>query len=133
MSRYLRNSKGFTLIELVIGTGILAFVLCGIVGGLVSFISLAQMARDRTVAVNDAKQVMEQIWDTPFSSIITTIGSTDWTDWLVNNGGNGLDSELISVTYNDSVSDLLQITVTVTWQTRNRPLSVSIVSLKTEG
>ncbi len=130
MGRYLRNFKGFTLIELVIGAGILAFALCGLVIGLVSFMSLAEMARDKTVAVNDAQQVIEQIWDTSFSSIITTIQSTNWTDWLVNNGGNGLNNEQVSITYDDSVSDLLEITITVTWQTRNRPLSVSLVVLK---
>lgn len=111
----------------MIGAGILAFALCGIISGLVSFMSLAQMARDKTVAVNDAQRVMEQIWDTSFSSI----ASIDWTDWAVNNGCNGLNNEQVNVNYNDSIPDPLQITVTVTWQTRNRPMSVSLVTLKT--
>lgn len=125
-----RYLTGFTLIELMIGAGILAFALCGIISGLVSFMLLAQMARDKTVAVNDAQRVMEQIWDTSFSSI----ASIDWTDWAVNNGCDTLDNEQVNITFaypEALAADLLKITVTCTWQTRNRPMSVSRVTLKT--
>ena len=129
MTRYLRNFKGFTLIELVIGMGILAFALCGIVSGLVSFMSLAEMARDKRVAVDDAQQLMEQVQDTSFSSIT----SVAWTSWAVNNGCNTLDNEQVNVAFAYSGVDLLQITVTVTWQTRNRPMSVSLITLRTRS
>jgi len=129
MGRYLRNKKGFTLIEVAISVGILAFVLCGIVSSLVGFMSLSQLARDKTVAVNDAQQVMEKIWDTSFSNIT----SVDWTDWAANNGCNTLRNEQVNVTYDVSVVDLLKITVTVTWQTKNRPMSISLISLRTKG
>ncbi len=129
MGKYLRNKRGFTLIELVIGMGILAFALCGIVSGLVTFMSLAEMARDKTVAVNDAQQLMEQIQDTSFSSV----ASVAWTSWAVNNGCNTLNNEQVNVAFAYPGVDLLQIRVTVTWQTRNRPMSVSMVTLRTRG
>lgn len=141
MGRYLRNFRGFihplcpragfTLIELVIGAGILAFALCALVSGLVSLMSLAEIARDKTVAVNDAQQVMEQMQDTSFLNVTRR----NWTNWAVNNGCNSLDNEQINAGFTYPAfpaTDILQITVTVTWQTKNRPLSVSLATLKTK-
>ena len=130
--RPLYPRAGFTLTELTIGSGILIFALCALVSGLVSIMSLAQIARDKTVAVNDAQQVMEQIQNTAFSRIT----AKDWTKWAKDNGCNTLDNEQINagLTYPASpATDLLHITITVTWQTKNRPLSVSLVTLRTRG
>ncbi len=124
------------MIELVVGVGIVAFVLCGSVSCLFNVITLSEIARDKTVAVNDAQKVMEQIVATSFSSIT----SVDWTSWAEDNGCNTLDNEQVNVAFAypeeleedplDIAEELLQITVTVTWQTRNKPLSVSLVTLR---
>lgn len=132
MNRYLRDFKGFTLVELLIAATILVLGSCSILGGLISAISLAEMARDKTMAVNDAQQVMEQIQDTTFSQIT----STDWTDWAEDNGCNTLDNEQVDVAFaypEDPAEDLLQITVTVTWQTGNRSMIITLVGLRTAG
>jgi len=94
---------------------------------------MVNTARDKTVAVNDAKQAMEQIWSTSFSSITTTIDNTNWTTWVANNGGGGLDNELVNVTYDDSVANLLKFTVTVNWQTGSKSMSISLVGSRTPG
>jgi hypothetical protein len=73
---------------------------------------------------------MEQIWDTSFSSIVTT----DWAAWAANNGCNTLDSEQVNVTFaypEGETEEFLQATVTVAWQTKSRPMSVRLVTLKT--
>jgi prepilin-type N-terminal cleavage/methylation domain-containing protein len=130
MGRYSSSFKGFTLIEVVIGIGIFALVLSAMLSGLISFTSLAEMARSKTVAVNDAKQVMEQTHDTLFS----TVTSVDWTSWASNNGCNTLGNERVNVAFTypePPATDLLQITTTVTWQVKNRPMSISLVTLRT--
>jgi len=130
MGRHSSSFKGFTLIEVAIGIGIFALVLAAILSGLIRFMSLTEMARSKTVAVNDAKQVMEQTHDALFS----TITSVDWTSWASNNGCNTLDNEQVNVAFaypELPATDLLEITTTVTWQVKNRPMSISLVTLRT--
>jgi len=52
---------------------------------------------------------------------------------VANNGGGGLDNELVNVTYDDSVANLLKFTVTVNWQTGSKSMSISLVGSRTPG
>lgn len=111
------------------GSAIFFFALLGLGWGFVSQAAVAEVARDRTVAINDIRQVMEEIRDTPFSQL-TTI---DWSAWAKTNGCNSLTNEqLTAETFDDaSTPDLLKVTVKATWQTRGRPLAASLVTLRT--
>ena len=132
MCRQSNVLRGFTLAEVVVAAGILIFALCSLVSSLIGFMVLAEIARDKTVAINDAQQIMEQIRDTAFSSII----GTNWASWAITNGCNTLNSEQAAVTFSypgSPSTDLLQITVTVNWRTRDRPMSISMVSCRNSG
>lgn len=123
----LAKNLGFSLIELMLGSAILTFALCAMGSGLIGLTSLSDVTREKTVARNDVKRVIEQISDTSFS----TITSTDWSAWTANNGGDSLDQEQMNVTYANPAPELLEVTVTVTWRTRGRPMTLSLVTLRT--
>ena len=118
--------KGFTLFELMIAIVIGALTLTALVEGFVGIMVLNEMSREKTIAINHAQYVMEQFQDTNFSNLTTT----DWTTWATNNGYNTLDNEQINVSFNALATDLFEITTTVTWQTRNRPMAVSFLTLR---
>ena len=121
-----QTERGFSLLELIVGAAALLLALVGIIGGAMSTSLLAEIARDRNIALNDARQVMEEIGDTAFSSI----PGTDWTAWAVANGVATLPAERVEVASTALAADLLQVTATVFWQTRARPMSVSVVTLR---
>jgi type II secretory pathway pseudopilin PulG len=120
-------TRSFTLIELCVTMGILVFALSALVGGLVGFMSLSRISRDKSVAINHARQVLEQVRDINFSEV----KNTDWTKWATENGCNSLDNEQVRVTLTSIASDLLEVKVDVDWQIRNRPFSISLTTLKT--
>jgi len=121
-----RTERGFSFLELMVGVTVLLLILGGLIGGAAGTSLLAETARDRNVAMNDARQVMEQISDTAFSAITTT----DWSAWATANGCTNLSAEQVQVALAVLAADLLQVTATVSWQTKARPMSVSLVTLR---
>jgi len=132
-----KNCKGFTLVELTISIGILAFVLTAFLSGIVGFTVLGETARDKTIAVNYAKKILEEIQSTPFSSVEALADEGDvWKIWLEANGGDDLKLQNVAVTINDrpgAFLNLLDIEVTLTWETRNRQNTVKLATSRTNS
>jgi len=105
------SKKGFSLIELMIAVVILAMVVLGIFLAFgTSFRGMAD-ARDRTVAMNYAREAMEDIKNMDFESISPTekklIGTTKFWRQII-------------VQYNiEGSPNLTKVTIYVFWKTRN--------------
>ncbi len=122
----LRKEKAFTLIEVMIVTGILVVLLPALLQSIVGYSMLNAATRDRVIATADCRLIVEQIRSvSKTASALSDITSADWTNWAANNGVNNLPAEAVAVTYTDLDGsgdpfddDPLAITVTVTWQTQ---------------
>jgi len=108
---YRSNFRGFSLIELMVAVVILAMVVFGIFLAFTTGFQGMADARDRTVAMNYAREAMEDIKNMDFESISPTnkeqIGTTKF-------------SRQIIVQYNIEESpNLTKVTTYVFWKTRN--------------
>ena len=64
--------RGFTLVELLVAVGILAFFLCGILLTYIQMSLMSDLARDHTLANNAVQAKMEEIKNTPFACLSTS-------------------------------------------------------------
>jgi len=125
------SSKGLSLSELMLAAGILAFALCGIVALFVNCSGLNEANRNLSAAANHVQFIMEEIRDTSFASIATSIsnGTWNWSTSEINTGGlTALSNE--TITTSSSGTRPLQVTVTAAWQDRTgRERTFSITTL----
>jgi len=126
------NNKGFTLIELMIALVVLVVAAAGALQAIYAANILSIEAKETTIAMNDARAVLDRIKITPLASLpdsATVDARTVWTD-LNSFVSNSLSNEQIQVT-GDTGTQLKQVTVTVSWQgPRNKQKSVQLVTLK---
>ena len=101
--------KGFTLLELVIASGILTVAILGLLASLQSPFTLNSASKETAIALQDASRVLEEIRVATFS----TIPTTNWTTWAQTNGLTHLVNEAVTVT--TIGTDPLTVTVQVTW------------------
>lgn len=125
----LRKKKGFTLIEAIIAIGVVGFVLLALVGLTVQHIQLTEIAQAKTIALNHATAIIEEMRDRSYTSM-SSITSQDWENWANNNGCDTLDQEMVIVQYG-AAPDPLQITVNVSWAIRGRTYSVQLSTVMT--
>ena len=101
------SKKGFSLIELMIAISILIFVVAGIFHAYsISFMGMAD-SRDRTIATNYARELMEDIKNKDFDQIITQ--SRNYID------GTKYEREVIV----QSETNLKKVATNVYWKDRN--------------
>jgi len=108
--------SGFTLGELMISVGILAFVLTGMLQLFIYCSVLTEKAANRTMALNEVQSKLEEMRETNFSSIATNYGPGGTP-------GNTFNLTQVNgkaVIYIDSSNvDLLLVKIAPSWQTRN--------------
>lgn len=127
MERRSRN-RGFTLIEIVATTLILAIVILAVLAAFVAASSLAEGSKNLTQALEDARTVLERIRSDVQTSpdipaFVANFPETLYEDWVVDQQAIGtefvnLGEETIDVTYGDLGGDPLGVTVAVTWTER---------------
>ena len=125
--------KALTLIEVLIALAVLVVAFSSIMLVFASCIALNDSSRNRTIATEHARYVMEDIKNTDFN-IVKNNGNSLW-NWsssvLVGEGLTVLDSESVVTTV--SGTDLLDVVVTVNWQDRGgRAQSIAIETLIAE-
>jgi Tfp pilus assembly protein PilE len=128
--------KGLTLIEVLIAAAVL-IVSCSLVFLLfTNCIILNESNRNLTLAVSHAQYILEEIKNTNFSSIKTSIdgGTWDWTiATLSGHELTALTNEEITTSEAGTDPDLLNITVTVNWQDRGgRNRTITMQTLMAE-
>lgn len=112
---------GFTIIEIMIALLVLTLVIVGYVGANIAAQKNSEEMHERTVAIQNANQVIEQMRTlsntSPFPASVVT---GDYQNNGHPTGFNDLTNELITVTYTGATADPttenpLNVTVTVDW------------------
>ncbi len=117
------SDKGFTLVEVMLATAILVFVLSSLLLVFINCIILNESSRNLTVAVSHAEFALEEIKSWDFSNI--TIGSTSWN--ITSIGLTPLNSETLVITLTGAGTNPKNITANVIWKDRivsNRSLAL---------
>ena len=105
------SKEGFSLAELLIASAILIIAVTGILMSYLRCLELNEISRNSSLAVQAGKSRMEQIKATTFSQIKATYDNVVFN--ISNLNGKG-------VTYiDDSTSDLLVVTTSISWKLRN--------------
>ena len=144
------RSRGFTLIELVIGVAVLITALLGLLGVFIGISALNESAKNQTIATHMADRIMEEIRNSDFATeIVANAQAADdssWISWALTHNLDLTESNLNSVsvdfdppfegdeteTWSDS-SDPLRVQVRVGWVERNgRARSTYLESLITD-
>lgn len=124
-----QSPQGFTLVEVLIAVGILAIVIVGLLQLFVSCSALAEAAGNTTFALNEAQNKLEEIRNHSFDSIAADYasgGTPGNTFTLGSLSGTGT----ITTTQVGGSSELLQITIDVSWQNKNgRSFSTTLTGL----
>ncbi len=134
-----RNSKGFTLIEVLLGGMILVVAIVAILGAYIGQLTLNEHARNLALAINDANRIMEQIrqrnapcagttpvadfpaWTAANPTCSGAAPTTSWDDWLLRcGGGKSISPTNERILFRQTGTDPLTVTVAVCWLHRNR-------------
>lgn len=110
-----RFQRGFTLIEITIAAGILAFALCAIFAAYISFYVLSTTSRNINIATNGAIGIAEEIRSTPFSQIMSTYNGLNFVL-------NDIPQSRGVVYVDNTDADLLQVTISVCWRQQDNRL-----------
>jgi len=106
-----RSRKGFTLLELMVVTGIAVTALVGLLGTYISCLELLELTRNSQLGVVASQTVLEEMRSTAITSVYSTY------DGLTFSIGDLPAGESIGrVSINNSNTSLLNITVGVCWR-----------------
>lgn len=130
MDRRKNRPSGFTLIELVVSTLIVAVGIVALMGTFLSGLGLVESGRNMAVAAADARTVFEEMRRLSGSGLPSVTGR-NWAAWSAGAQLTSLPNETVAVGFQNPAADPLRATVTVNWSERNRARSSSFTSLVT--
>ena len=111
--RIKNNTQSFTLVELLVVTGILSVVILGLIQTLILGSVLADLSNRKTIAMGEAQDKLEEILNHTYAQITTDYGAGGTpgnTFSLSQITGKGL------ITIDSSTTNLLKIDVVVSFQ-----------------
>jgi len=108
-------NKGFTLVEILLATGILALAICGILAMYISCFTLIATSKNVNIATDAALGLLEEIRSSQFTRIVDDYNGLTFT---VNN----IPASRGIVYVDDTNSELLKVTVSVCWRQGNRTI-----------
>jgi len=141
----LRNQNGFSLVEIMVATLILAVAVLSAGVGILQIQNLSEVSRQKAVAVADANRVLEAMRDRANASL-SNLQNTNWTTWAANNiilprrvqgsqGSNEIQLSQENVVVNFNGNDPKRVTLTVNWMyqrgTTSRPYSYQVITQMT--
>lgn len=109
----LTNKLGFSLVEVILATAILAFALVGILGTYVTCLVLTTTSRNMNAATDAAQGIIEEIRSTPFTQIIANYNGMVFT---VNDIPSSVGVVYIDNTTAPANSNLFEATVSICWR-----------------
>lgn len=129
----LLGEKGFTLIELMVTVAITLLALVGYVGANLVLQQTTSDTFERTVALQDANRVIEQMRNNASSGNFPGSVTAAYPNNGTVAGFNSLTNELVTVSYTDATADPLTVTVNVRWlQGGRRTVNASLRTLITQ-
>lgn len=129
----LRRTDGFTLIELMITMAVIVLALVGYIGANSAIQRSDEAAFERSVALQDANRVLEQIRNAAASGTFPQNVTSAFPNASTVAGFTSLTNQQVLVSYADTSADPLDVTVTVTWQRSGlRSVSAALRSLVTQ-
>lgn len=131
-----RLARGLTLVELVLGGGMLVVAFTGLLQAWLSQLTLSEHSRYLSWAVNDADRVMERIHQQnavatcSVPTVTPPVGFASWDAWLADTtaGGGGGKSIQPNPAVNELIvpsisgTDPIQVSIAVCWRNRGRTL-----------
>ena len=122
-----QGQRGFNLVELMIAMVVGVLVLMGFIGTNGALRQASYAAYEKSVALQDANQVVEMMRNTAASGTFPAVVTTSYPSGGTVSGFSNLTSETITVSYANSAANPLDTTVTVTWlQNGNRSVSTTL-------
>jgi Tfp pilus assembly protein PilV len=121
---------GFTLMEVVIGTFLIAVGLVALMSAFLSGLLLVESGRNQTSANADARAIFEEMRRLSASGL-AGVTTRNWSTWSASAGLTTLPSETVSVSFRNPNADPLEATVTVNWTEKTRNRSARFTGLVT--
>ena len=136
----IQSQKGFSLIEVLFASAVILLLVVGFLGSSTALQFANQAAYERSIALQDANQVIERMRNTAVSGTFPGNVTAVYPNNGAVSGFTSLTSEAVSVTYTDRNGDgnaltdnPLDVTVTVTYlENGRRNTSMSLRSLITQ-
>lgn len=105
------KENGFTLLELLIASGILIIALTGLLATYAACFDLTETTRNSNLALNAAQETLEEMRDVNFLNIFSVYNGTTFQV-----SGMSTNSSLGYIVVNNSNSDLLNVVIGVCWR-----------------
>jgi len=134
----MNHHRGFTLVEVMITVAVVSLALFGLLAANTAIQRSNRTSFDRTVALQHANQILERIRDsanTSTNNAVTTYphGAVIPVPNYTTNVNEQLIGQQVVVTYVDTTTNPLDVTVTVNWQDQGtRAVSTSLRSFVTQ-
>lgn len=117
MGMKLSLKNGFSIVEVLIATVVLALAICGILSAYTTCLILISTSKNVSVATNAAQGVIEEIRSTPFTQIIDDFNGMIFT---VNDVPSSRGVVYVTTTAPFGNAELLGVTVSVCWRQGNK-------------
>jgi len=121
------KNAGFTLIEIAVAMSVFTITLLTSVAAVSQMHLLQESGRNLSVASLHAQKVAEEI-KLKADTSIGTAKNINWTTWAGTNGCNTLQNENTAVTFSSLSTNLTEVTITTTWNTKDHPMTYQIVT-----
>ncbi|OGW76582.1 MAG: hypothetical protein A3J52_02795 [Omnitrophica bacterium RIFCSPHIGHO2_02_FULL_49_9] len=127
------SRDGFSLIEAVIAIAVVAFSIFAILAANTRLQQRAQAVFERSIALQDANQALEQMRNTADSGTFPNNVVSAFPNNSAVPGFANIASEQVTVSYANVTSDPLDVTVTVGWLENGvRQVSATLRTLMTK-
>jgi type II secretory pathway pseudopilin PulG len=108
------NKKGFTIVEVIVATGIFLLSISGIIYSFLKCMELQDIGQSVSIATQAVNSKMEDIKSSTFANMFTTYNNTTFTANNIN--GRGV------VYVDNTLPDLIQIKVVFCWRQKTGQL-----------
>lgn len=112
----LSDQRGFTFVELIVTMVVALIVILGFVGASSAVQTASTAVFERTIAVQDAHRVIEDMRQTAASGSFPSNVVAAYPNSGAVSGYSNLTSEAVTVTYASTTANPLDVTVTVTYK-----------------
>lgn len=133
-----QQERGMTLVEILVAVAIFVIAAGGILLGNFTMHQASEYANHTLTAVHHLDDIVEDIYATEFGALQAKFpaGVADGgagQPYVAIVGSYALDNEQIVITYPAQTPTRLEMLVTVTWVSRQRPRSMQLSTVRTQG